>query len=31
MEWTRRFPNPAAEAKDAQIEVRQMYELEDFG
>jgi hypothetical protein len=31
LEWTRRFPNPAGEGKDAQIEVRQFYELEDFG
>jgi hypothetical protein len=31
MEWTRRFPNPAGEGKDAEIEVRQLFELEDFG
>ena len=31
MEWTRRFPNPAGDGKDAAIEVRQLYELEDFG
>jgi hypothetical protein len=30
MEWTRRFPNPAVDGKDAEIEVRQLYELEDF-
>jgi hypothetical protein len=30
MEWSRRFPNPSGEGKDAQIEVRQLYELEDF-
>ena len=30
MEWSRRFPNPAGEGKEAQIEVRQLYELEDF-
>jgi len=29
MEWARRFPNPAL--KDGEIEVRQMFELEDFG
>ena len=29
MEWVRRFPNPALE--DGEIEVRQLYELEDFG
>jgi hypothetical protein len=31
MEWARRFPNPAVDGKDAEIEVRQLYELEDFG
>ena len=31
MEWARRFPNPALEGKDGEIEVRQLYELEDFG
>ena len=30
MEWTRRFPNPAGDGKQAEIEVRQLYELEDF-
>jgi hypothetical protein len=30
MEWARRFPNPAGDGKDAEIEVRQLYELEDF-
>jgi hypothetical protein len=30
MEWTRRFPNPAGEGKEAEIEVRQLFELEDF-
>jgi hypothetical protein len=30
MEWARRFPNPAVDGKDAEIEVRQLYELEDF-
>ena len=29
-EWTKRFPNPAGDASDAEIEVRQMFELEDF-
>jgi hypothetical protein len=28
LEWTRRFPNPAG--ADCEIEVRQLYELEDF-
>ena len=31
MEWTRRFPNPAIGGKDGEIEIRQMFELEDFG
>jgi len=30
LEWTKRFPNPAGKGKSAQIEVRQLYELEDF-
>ena len=31
MEWTRRFPNPAGEGREGEIEVRQLFELEDFG
>ena len=31
MEWARRFPNPAGEGKPSEIEVRQLFELEDFG
>ena len=30
LEWTRRFPNPVGRNKPAEIEVRQLYELEDF-
>jgi hypothetical protein len=30
IEWTRRFPAPMGEQQDAEIEVRQLYELEDF-
>ena len=30
IEWTRRFPNPAHYGKDGEIEVRQLFELEDF-
>lgn len=30
IEWTKRFPNPAGDGKPAQIEVRQLFELEDF-
>ena len=29
LEWARRFPNPAL--TDGEIEVRQLYELDDFG
>ena len=29
--WAKRFPNPAGDGKDAEIEVRQLFELEDFG
>jgi hypothetical protein len=31
LEWSKRFPNPAGEGKEAEIEVRQFFELEDFG
>lgn len=31
MEWTRRFPNPAINGKEGEIEVRQLFDLEDFG
>lgn len=31
LEWTRRFPNPVGEGMDAEIEVRQLFELDDFG
>lgn len=30
LEWARRFPNPVGEGQDAEIEVRQLFELEDF-
>ena len=30
IEWTKRFPNPAGDGKEAEIEVRQLFELEDF-
>lgn len=30
LEWTRRYPNPVGEGKPAEIEVRQLFELEDF-
>jgi hypothetical protein len=29
--WSKRFPNPAGDGKPAEIEVRQLFELEDFG
>lgn len=31
MEWARRFPNPSIDGKEGEIEVRQFFELEDFG
>ena len=31
MEWARRFPNPTLDGKEGEIEVRQLFELEDFG
>jgi len=31
VEWTSRFPNPTLDGSDCEIEVRQMFELEDFG
>lgn len=30
-EWARRFPNPAVDGGRAEIEVRQLFELEDVG
>ena len=30
-EWARRFPAPHGEGADAEIEIRQLFELEDFG
>jgi hypothetical protein len=31
LEWSRRFPNPAIDGKGGEIEIRQLFELEDFG
>ena len=31
LEWSRRFPNPTLDGSDCEIEVRRMFELEDFG
>jgi hypothetical protein len=31
MEWSRRFPRPFPAGVDCEIEVRRLYELEDFG
>jgi len=30
LEWTKRFPNPAVDGGQCEIEVRQLFELEDF-
>jgi hypothetical protein len=31
IEWSRRFPNPTLDGSNCEIEVRQMFELEDLG
>jgi hypothetical protein len=31
LEWAKRFPNPHGEENEAEIEIRQLYELDDFG
>jgi len=31
IEWAKRAPNPAGEGKEGEIEIRQFFELEDFG
>ena len=31
VEWSRRFPNPTIDGSDCEIEVRQVFELEEFG
>jgi hypothetical protein len=30
LDWAKRFPNPAGTGREAEIEVRQLFELEDF-
>jgi hypothetical protein len=30
LQWSKRYPNPSGEGKPAQIEVRQLFELDDF-
>ena len=30
LEWSRRFPNPVGPGRDAIVEVRQLYEMDDF-
>lgn len=30
LDWSRRFPNPTLDGGDCEIEVRRMFELEDF-
>ena len=31
LDWAKRMPNPAIDGKEGEIEVRQLFELEDFG
>jgi hypothetical protein len=30
LEWSKRFPNPVGEGTDAEIEVRRLFEIDDF-
>jgi hypothetical protein len=30
LEWTRRYPNPVREGAACEVEVRQLYEMDDF-
>lgn len=30
VEWAQRFPNPRGEGEDCEVEVRQMFDLDDF-
>lgn len=30
VEWARRFPNPRGEGEDCEVEVRRMFDLDDF-
>jgi hypothetical protein len=30
LEWSKRYPNPTIDGRDCEIEVRQLFELEDF-
>jgi len=31
IEWVKRIPNPAGEEEESEIEIRQVFEVEDFG
>jgi hypothetical protein len=31
IEWAKRCPNPAGESKEGQLEIRQVFEADDFG
>jgi hypothetical protein len=31
IEWVKRCPNPAVDGKEGEIEIRQLFEAEDFG
>lgn len=31
LEWAKRFPAPFGESEEGEIEIRQLYELDDFG
>jgi hypothetical protein len=31
LDWAKRMPNPAVDGKESEIEIRELFELEDFG
>jgi hypothetical protein len=31
LDWAKRMPNPAVDGEEGEIEIRQLFELEDFG
>jgi len=31
LDWAKRMPNPAVDGEESEIEIRQLFELEDFG
>jgi hypothetical protein len=31
IEWAKGFPNPAIDGREGEVEVRQLFEMDDFG